>query len=507
MDSRRWDLKDAARLLWRAGFGGPPHEAEALLALGPEGAVERLLGAPDAAALDEGPDLGLDSGDPMPRKRDRDALNAEEKKKALRLARAREAGGLATARGWWLARMADPAKAAREKMVLFLHGHFATSADKVRSPRLLLAQNRLFRRHAFGAWHDLCLGVAKDPAMLIYLDNAKSRAGNPNENFAREFFELFALGEGNYTEKDIQESARAFTGWSLATEMREFVIRKPWHDGGTKTVFGKTGNFGGEEIVGLTLKQPAAAALLAGKLWRFYAGSEPSAELREALAAELRDGGFNLGKFLRTIFRCGEFYDPSLDFLRIKSPVEWLVGLCRALEMPLPHPAVASFALAELGQDLFRPPNVKGWDGGLAWINTATLARREEIAASLIRGGRTENDWSRRAARRLAAFFAMGQESEMSGEARQEAQKRAFVETTRAPVDMTRILPRERRLSEEAVVGDLWWRLNGRMPAREDRDAALEAARKIEPTGVWTDDSAREMAVTLACAPSFQLSC
>ncbi len=508
LSAAKWERPAAARLLWRVGFGGTPREVEELLALGCEGAVEQLLGAASASAP-AGPDLGPDEGDPRPSKRAREAMSAEQRKEALRRARIREAGELAVLRGWWLARMADPATAAREKVVLFLHGHFATSADKVHSPRLLFGQNQMFRAHALGSWRALCLGVAKDPAMLLYLDNAKSRAGNPNENFAREFFELFTLGEGNYTEKDIQESARAFTGWGLNPATREFMNRKPWHDGGMKTVFGKSGNFGGEEIVDLALAQPAAAGFLAGKLWRFYTGCEPSPDLRATLGEELRGRGFDLGSFLKAMFCSEEFHDPSFDLAHVKSPVEWLVGLCRAIEMPLPHPAVASLALAELGQDLFRPPNVKGWDGGLAWINTATLLRRQEIAASLIRGGSARDSWGGRAARRLANFLAMSRDAAdgmaMNAAVRQEAVEKAVAQTARPPADMKKLLSIEERTSDEAVAREMWRRLHGRAPSREEGVAAVAAARKIEPAGVWTEDSVRELAVTLACAPAFQV--
>jgi uncharacterized protein (DUF1800 family) len=510
LPASRWDRKAAARLLWRVGFGGTPRETDEILALGCEGAVDRLLGPVALPAPADGPDLGPDGADPMQQKRKLDGMSVADREKALRLARVQEAGRLATLRGWWLARMADPAAAAREKVVLFLHGHFATSAEKVHSPRLLLAQNQLFRRGALGAWRGLCVGVARDPSMLLYLDNARSRTGNPNENFAREFFELFTLGEGHYSERDVQESARAFTGWSLDPDTREFVDRKPWHDGGTKTVLGRTGNLGGEDVVDLALSQPAAAGFLAGKLWRFYAGREAGPELLEALAAEMRARGFALGGFLRAMFASEEFHDPALDLGRVKGPAEWLVGLCRALEMPLPHPAVSSLALADLGQDLFRPPNVKGWDGGLAWINTSTLARRQEIAAVLVRGGRPGNDWAGRSASRLGVFLAveMGPMAGtgMSEETRRAIREKALAAATRPPADAGRILPAGERRSDEAVVGALWRRLNGREPSPEERRAAAEAARELEPAGVWTDDSVRELAVTLACAPSFQVT-
>jgi len=399
-----WDREKAGVLLQRAGFGGTPQEVEALAGMQPWQAADSLLGSPDLAQAEPPASIRKPSlNDKLRTERNRlkllDPKTREEKQREiLRALRVEQEKRLTDLRGWWFERMANPATAAREKVVLFLHGHFATSEEKVKNPALLYQQNQMFREKALGSWSDLVLGVAKDPAMLIYLDGARSRPEQPNENFARELFELFTLGEGNYTERDIQEAARAFTGWSVRLQPRpgevmdeethvpSFVDNSRWHDGKSKKVFGKTGNFDGADVVRLTLQQPAAARWITGKLWRFYTGSSPTEELHQELVRAWDENQGLLRPFLQAIWTHPAFYAPELARQRIKSPVEWLVGLCRQLERPLPAPALASEITTQLGQKLFAPPNVKGWDGGITWINTASLQRRYEYASWLVGG-------------------------------------------------------------------------------------------------------------------------
>jgi len=399
-----WDKKKAGVLLQRAGFGGTPTEVETLASMQPWQAVDSLLGSPDLAQAD--PPLSIlkpSLNDKFRTERNRlrqvNTPDAEKKRQEiLRALRAEQEKRLTDLRGWWLQRMANPAMAAREKMVLFLHGHFATSEEKVKNPVLLWQQNQLFREKALGPWGDLVLGVAKDPAMLIYLDGARSRPEQPNENFARELFELFTLGEGNYTEKDIQEAARAFTGWSVRlrpkpgevmdeeTHVPLFLDNPKWHDPKSKKIFGKIGNFDGADVVRLTLQQPAAPRWITGKLWRFYTGGPPTEELHRELVSAWEQNQGLLRPFLQAMWTHPDFYAPELSRQRVKSPVEWLIGLCRQLERPLPAPALASEITAQLGQKLFAPPNVKGWDGGITWINTTSLEKRYEYASWLVSG-------------------------------------------------------------------------------------------------------------------------
>ncbi|HEY9509420.1 MAG TPA: DUF1800 domain-containing protein, partial [Verrucomicrobiae bacterium] len=289
-------------------------------------------------------------------------------------------------RGWWLQRMAGGPHPFQEKMTLFWHGHFATNFTKVRDAYYMWRQNELFRRLATGNWLQMLIEVAQDPAMLVWLDQAQSRKQHPNENFAREVMELFTLGEGHYTEKDVTEAARAMTGWSLNRDQQSFINRPRAHDAGVKSVLGKTGDFSGEDVLEIIVAQPHAAIFITGKLWNFFAGEMPSRELNAALATEFRRAGNNFKPFLHLMFLSEEFYAPSIIRHQIKSPVQWLIASVRMLECKLPPPKASSYLLSTLGQELFAPPNVKGWDGGLAWINTNTLLARYNEAAAIAEG-------------------------------------------------------------------------------------------------------------------------
>ncbi len=384
--SSRWNFTNAAHLLNRAGFGGPPAEIEQLTALGPEQAVARLLEYDKVP--DPTPDPAWAKPDPELAERLRAARQAspEERRRLQREQQELQRQRMLELKHWWLRRMAQGPRPLQEKMVLFWHGHFATSAEKVRDAYLMWRQNELFRRLATSHWPQLLLEVGKDPAMLAWLDQAQSRKQHPNENFAREVMELFALGEGHYTEKDVTEGARALTGWSYDRVTQRFIERPFWHDTGTKTIFGREGNFDGADFLDMIAAQPQSARFVAGKLWKYLAGAEPSRELAEALTDVFRRTDLHIQPLLRTMFLSQEFYAPDIIRNQVKSPVQWLVGSVRLLERDLPGPLVCFGLTRNLGQDLFAPPNVKGWDGGLSWITTNTLLARYNEAAALVQG-------------------------------------------------------------------------------------------------------------------------
>ena len=301
---------------------------------------------------------------------------------------------------WWLDRMTDVARPMQERMAFFWHGHFCSSWDKVNRAPAMMAQNQLFRAQGLGNFRTLTQAMAVQPAMLDYLDNVQNVASSPNQNFARELMELFTLGVGNYTEQDIQESARAFAGWTVGwphkpgePEDQEnttpvFMDRKNWHDIKSKKIFGQRGSFDGEDVVRIALAQRAAPIWITRKLWRFYAGWIPQDDLLVELADKWKRLDGEMRPFLQAMWTHPAFYDPQHVEDRVKSPAEWLVGLCRQLGTPLPAPALASNMLAELGQKLLEPPNVKGWDGGITWINTSTLTKRYEYTSWIVSGTR-----------------------------------------------------------------------------------------------------------------------
>jgi len=382
----RWDFTTAAHLLNRAGFGGPPMEIGRLALLSPAQAVSYLVDF--ERVTDTGSNPVWAKPDPEWEQRYREARMAtpEQRRKIQQEKQKTERERIIELRGWWLQRMATTGRPLQEKMTLFWHGHFATSAEKVRDAYLMWRQNDLFRRSGTGNWLKLLIAVGQDPAMLLWLDQAQSRKEHPNENFAREVMELFALGEGHYTEHDVTEAARALTGWSYDRRDQTFTWWPFAHDRGSKTIFGRTGDFNGEDFLELVVEQPQAARFISAKLWNFFAGQPPSEELTTALAATFRAGGDNFKPLLRAIFLSEEFYAPDIIHNQVKSPVQWLVGSVRVLERPLPPPLVCTGLTRNLGQDLFAPPNVKGWDGGLSWITTNTLLARYNEAATLVQG-------------------------------------------------------------------------------------------------------------------------
>jgi uncharacterized protein (DUF1800 family) len=330
-------------------------------------------------------------------------------------------------------------------MVLFWHGHFATSYEKVRDTYYMWRQNELFRQLATDYWLHLLTEAGKDPAMLIWLDQAQSRKEHPNENYAREIMELFSLGEGHYTEKDVIEGARALTGWSLDRQAEQFIFRPFFHDNGDKTFLGRTGNLNGEDMMAQIVKQPQTAVFITGKLWNFFAGQMPSSELNNALAGAFVDNARCFKPFLRVMFRSEEFYSESIIRNQVKSPVQWLVGTARTLQCDLPPGFISAAILRSLGQDLFAPPNVKGWDGGITWITTNTLLERYNDAATLVQG--TTQQLS-------ASDFAL-KPGEPGGVVQEKAAQRVHI----GGVDVEKILTPEERADKNKLVASLQHRL------------------------------------------------
>jgi uncharacterized protein (DUF1800 family) len=293
-----------------------------------------------------------------------------------------------------------------ERLTLFWHGYFTSSLRKVKSPTLLLEQNLLLRRHALGNFKELLLATARDPAMIRYLDNASNRKGEPNENYARELLELFTLGEGRYSERDVQEAARAFTGWTLDRRTGRFRFVATRHDTGRKTFLGVSGSLGGEDIIDIILRQPAAAEHVTSRVWDEFVGGEiPPAE-QTRLASLFRRSGYELKPLFRALLLSPAFRDPHGRGSLLKSPTDLVVGTVRVLDLPVRDGRLGMRLCRSLGQDLFDPPNVKGWPGGEQWISSTTLlARRrllEEAAALLPPTGMTGVSSSGQAAVLLA---------------------------------------------------------------------------------------------------------
>ena len=396
-----WDYQKAAHFLERGGFGGTPEAIERLAAMTPQAAVDWLVNyerQPDTAPRFDASPIWDPGMDPFPKSRAEAVRIARETGESMGVAmlpegesrrlqpvvnkffyglrsNAVETQRLAT---WWGERMLTTERPLEEKMTLFWHGHFATGNTKVRDTRMVFQQNEMLRVHANGNFEDLLVGILTDPAMLVYLDNGENIKGHPNENFGRELLELFTLGVGNYTEQDIREGSRAFTGWT--NDVLEFKFDDEQHDFDEKTFLGRTGAFNGDDIIEIILEQPAAAEFVGAKLYHFFVREEIDASVGATLAATFRDAGYELKPLLTQIFLSRDFYSPPSYATQIKSPVHLVVSTYRKLGLS-ELPTIPDFnrLTAGLGQTLFNPPNVAGWAGGRTWVTPATLLQRGNL--------------------------------------------------------------------------------------------------------------------------------
>jgi uncharacterized protein (DUF1800 family) len=273
----------------------------------------------------------------------------------------------------------------QEKLTLFWHGHFTTSAKDERGALLIWTQNELLRRNVAGNFRENVRQISRDPAMLDYLNNQQNRKAHPNENYARELMELFTLGIGNYTEYDIREAARAFTGW--AHDGEDFIFRRYDHDDGDKKFFGKKGDFDGDDVIEIILNHPACAKYIAGRFWNFFAYEDAEPPMIESLGQLLRESKWEIRPMLRTMFASQAFYSDRAIGSQIKSPVQLVVGTIRLLGLDMPPVRALQGPLNQMGQVPLEPPNVKGWPGGRQWINTSTLFVRYNTAVWLAGGG------------------------------------------------------------------------------------------------------------------------
>ncbi len=496
-----WTIDEAAHLLNRAGFGGSPAEIAAFHALGRIVAVDSLLGklenadvaapswtAPEKAAEDARERFAMF-------RENRQAMadmTAEEAERKKRMAQQkfqqqeRERG--TELQSWWLTRMLGNAGPLHEKMTLFWHDHFATSVQKVKSPVLLYRQNQMFRTHAIGNFKALTHAVLKDPAMLFYLDVQTSKKGKPNENFAREVMELFTLGQGNYTEEDIRQGARAFTGYEIGFMNGTVTHNKRQWDDGEKTFLGQKGNFDGDGIIDVIFEQKQASRYMVNKLWEFFVYEEPTSSSIDGLAQSFADKKYEIAPLLREIFLSKEFYSEKAMGSQIKCPVVFLVQMLKQLEIPTIPQAYSLYVQSQLGQILFAPPNVAGWDWGKGWVNTNTLLTRYQISGFITKGGKSDG-----------AQQNMGQVQGFGG----GMQRMTAAMWTGPNYDV--IVPRASRDNEEALVDSLIARLFNRKLSGNVRDSFIAYAKDKKGV-IFTNQEVAELLHLMMSTPHYQLT-
>ncbi|HTA53245.1 MAG TPA: DUF1800 domain-containing protein [Candidatus Acidoferrales bacterium] len=362
------DERAAAHLLRRAGFGGSPDDVRRYRGMQPSAAAAMLLALPSPNSI--APPQAL------PNVAQRQAFTSRRERFRARR-QVTEATQL-----WWLNRMLSTPAPLQEKMTLYFHGHFTSRATPA-FPWITYNQNALFRQYALGNLRELTRSVSKDAAMLIYLNGAQNVAAHPNENYARELMELFTLGVDNYSETDVRESARAWTGWQVERRNDTVSFDAALHDAGVKTFLGRTGNFSGDDIVDIIFAQPQCARFFAASLLNWFVYNDPEPELIEQVAASLRRSNFELAPVVETILRSNVFYSERAYRALVKSPVEFVVGAYKTLGLPAVDESALP-ALRLMGQNLFYPTSVAGWPGGSNWLTSGTMIARQNFLTRLL---------------------------------------------------------------------------------------------------------------------------
>jgi uncharacterized protein (DUF1800 family) len=498
---QRFDLKWAGHLYRRATFGAGLHELQTAVSRGLPATLNHLFeGEADAA---ERLDFLIQTGMSIAKQNNPTAL-----------------------RGWWIYCMLHGRHPLREKLTLFWHNHFATSITKVQKTALMFGQNLTLRKYALGKFPEFLLAMSKDPAMLLWLDANDNVKGKPNENYAREVMELFSLGvHSGYTEHDIREAARAFTGWRVDDE-GHFTYRSDLHDEGVKTVLGQKGNWGGDDVVRICLAQPPAARFLVRKLYTnlISESAVPPDSFLEPLASDFRKSGYDINALLRRILSSRHFFSDHAYRQRIKSPVEYVVGAVWAVTDRGVAPGVLTTQMEKMGQALFSPPNVKGWPGSTAWLNSSTVLARHNFAHDIAAGGLRDT-----APVRTSALSARERERLLAEEAARQAEeaRRAALEAQLraqgkpvpprpvakvpppppppANMDVAALVRHQKATTPAAIVNVLTdLLLQGPVPA-DSRTRLVAFLEKGNPKGDALDRRIRDAAHLVMTLPEYQL--
>ena len=491
LPTQKWNDETAAHLLNRGAFGGTPGEIEAARKKGLAAVVRELVDVNTDAANVPPPAWAHPRNIRAQRMEIKAAKdqgqNFQEKAREVRMM---ESENILDLRRWWLERMMTGPAPLLEKMTLFWHGHFATSVQKVKDAYWMWLQNDTLRRNALGNFATLVKKISRDPAMMIYLDLQQNRKEHPNENWARELMELFTVGIGNYSEQDIRESARAFTGYRIDMTTQQFRFAPMQQDRRPRNFMDRTGALNGDEIIDILVNKPACAQFIGRKLWRFFVEDEPSPQIVDAIASSIRAHNYEMRPVLRKIFSSAEFYSVRVMRTQIKSPIQYLIQTSKLLETQLPSPIVAQNAMRQMDQILFAPPNVKGWDGGKAWISTSTLLFRYNFASYLINGD--------------AMSLANAPQHRQGADLGFRRPAQLVEQTRRDPIDINKIIPAELREKPRDLVNLLSARLFQVRPPEKETSAFVQYLEARKPdTG---DETMRGLVHLMMSTPQFQLA-
>jgi uncharacterized protein (DUF1800 family) len=491
LSTQKWNDETAAHLLNRGAFGGTPGEIEAARKKGLAAVVRELVEVNSDAANVPPPAWAHPRNIRAQRMEIKAAKdqgqNFQEKAREVRMM---ESENILDLRRWWLERMMTGLAPLLEKMTLFWHGHFATSVQKVKDAYWMWLQNDTLRHNALGNFATLVKKISRDPAMMIYLDLQQNRKEHPNENWARELMELFIVGIGNYSEQDIRESARAFTGYRIDMTTQQFRFAPMQQDRRLKSFMDRTGALNGDEIIDILVNKPACAQFIGRKLWRFFVEDEPSPQIVDAIASSIRAHNYEMRPVLREIFSSAEFYSDRVMRTQIKSPIQYLVQTSKLLETQLPSPIVTQNAMRQMGQIIFAPPNVKGWDGGKTWISTSTLLFRYNFAGYLINGDAMSP--ANAPQHRQGADLGFRRPAQLAEQ------------TRRDPIDINKIIPAELREKPRDLVNLLSARLFQVRPPEKETSAFVQYLEARKPdTG---DETMRGLVHLMMSTPQFQLA-
>lgn len=503
---KEWDRWKAAHLLTRAGFGCTEKELNHFASINLDDAVDSLVNWEKTPETWKNPDWAKPDPERFQAMREMRKLSEEERKK-----KRRELGRLHRTQSreltiWWLERMLGTSRPLQEKITLFWHDHFATSSQKVKDPYYMWKQNETLRQHAKDSFHAMLLAVTRDPAMLIWLDGRLNKRRAPNENYARELLELFSLGEGNYTENDIHEGARALTGWDIDRRTQESVFRKKLHDPGSKTFLGKSGKFEDRDLIGIILTQPACAEFMARNLWEFFVQPDPPESVVHDLAEILRKNDYAIAPALNAIFHSEAFYSPQVIRQQIKGPIQWLIGMIKSLEIDIFPPRIALEILNRLGQVPFLPPSVKGWDKDRAWITTSTYLFRCNVSRMLVHGADRETLtlFAKDSAKKVNALLkASGTEADPTQLERTIA-RRLGSSLTKSAIHPDKLVTGNQRDNPKKLISSLYTRLH-HIPPTEGQIATIQS--KVQPlASPASDENIRAVIEAILISPEYQLA-